>query len=66
MTRMDTHEARVRRLLAFADELRGMTPKELEAEHQRRTGARTLALVSSEEELTEQLRERPDVPEASG
>jgi hypothetical protein len=64
MTRMDTHEARVRRLLALAAEVISLTPEELEAERQRRKGARMLAPVSSEEELPEQLPERPDVPEA--
>jgi hypothetical protein len=48
---MDTHEVRARRLLAFAAELISMTPEELEAERQRRTGARMLALVSSEDKL---------------
>jgi len=60
---MDTHEARVSRLLAFAAELMGMTPEELEAERQCRKGARTFALVTSEEELPEQLMERADVSE---
>jgi hypothetical protein len=60
---MDTHEARARRILAFAAELMASKPEELDAKLEPPKRASTLGVLSREEELPEQIPERPDVPE---